>query len=607
MRRLAPGLVAAALLLLAAAPADARLRVLTTGDSLVQPLDDLMVKPVERAGGRALKDPRPATAITRPLILDWVKHARKQVRKYRPSATVVFIGAGDTEPLPSAGGPLVACCRRAWIDAYADRVERMMRTYMRRERHHVYWLTLPAPRQESRRPQFLAINYAIRQAARKAGPNAHVVDTVPVLSPRNRFRRKRRYHGRRVVVRDGDGVHLTTAGSRMVRDLVARTMRRDGVLARPSASAAATATLAYERPLGELDIPAAYALTVQAGSSANRISIAQSATEYVITDRAAPLQAGAGCIAVRPWAVRCPTPRTVGDRSLFVDAARGNDLIWLKSLGGDTMAEARGGGGADLIFGGAGNDRLLGGAGRDGLSGSGGLDTLDGGPGDDALHGGTERDAVSYQTRKRPVTVDLARGTGGSRGERDVLLDVEGVIGSSAADVILGSGGADTLVGGEGSARDRLRGRGGDDGLIGYRAVGGRGADVLDAQRPSCGRGDDVIFRRTHTPPGPFPRACERIIAIFTVLRPQPVRSSRSAAVFGVRCERTSRCRGALELRDRRGKIGKRSFALRRRGDSVRLHRVRVPLARRPDERVVTLRITGVRAYQLSTFRVRLR
>jgi len=39
-----------------------------------------------------------------------------------------------------------------------------------------------------------------------------------------------RYRGRRVVVRDPDGVHLTAAGSRIVRDIVVRAMRRDGVL-----------------------------------------------------------------------------------------------------------------------------------------------------------------------------------------------------------------------------------------------------------------------------------------------------------------------------------------------------------------------------------------
>ena len=225
-------LVLAVLAALPAAADAAGPRVVVTGDSLVQPLDDLMVRPVKRAGGRVRKDPRPGTGITRPLVLDWMKHARRQARRHRPRATVVFLGAGDSEPLPSSIGPQVACCRRSWIDAYAERVERMMRSYMRRKRSHVYWLTLPAPRQERRRQQFLAINYAIGQAARKAGEKAHVVDTVPAISPDNRFRRKLRYRGRTVVARDGDGVHLTTAGSRVVRDLVVRAMRADGVLPR---------------------------------------------------------------------------------------------------------------------------------------------------------------------------------------------------------------------------------------------------------------------------------------------------------------------------------------------------------------------------------------
>jgi Ca2+-binding RTX toxin-like protein len=290
-----------------------------------------------------------------------------------------------------------------------------------------------------------------------------------------------------------------------------------------------------------------------------------------------------------------------------VDAGDQADRVSLRGVAAATLAEARGGGGADVLLGGAANDYLRGDGGRDGLSGGAGIDLLDGSGGDDVLHGGAERDGVTYQGRMRPVTVDLARETGGSRGESDTLLDVEGVIGGSGADVLRGSGGSDSLIGGEGFARDRVVGRAGDDGLTGYRAVGGRGADVIDALRPSCGRGKDVIFRRTHMPRGPFARSCEDLIAVFAVVRLDPIRASRNAAVFGVRCERTERCRGALTLRDRRGVIGRRRFALRRRGDSVALQRVRIPFARRPDRRVVTLRVSGVRAYQRSAVRVRLR
>jgi hypothetical protein len=227
-------LPALAIALLLAAPAAAGteppLRVLATGDSLIQPLDEKLGKPVTKAGGRVRRDPRPGTGITKPLTLDWEKHAKRQAKRHRPRATVMFLGANDSQALRSADGPRVTCCRRAWIDAYAERVADMMRSYMRGSRGYVYWLTLPTPRQEERRPLFAAVNFAIAQAAEDAGGNARVVDTVPALSPGGRFKRKLRYRGKRVVVRDRDGIHLTGAGAAIARDLVVRAMRADGLL-----------------------------------------------------------------------------------------------------------------------------------------------------------------------------------------------------------------------------------------------------------------------------------------------------------------------------------------------------------------------------------------
>lgn len=205
------------------------LRVLVTGDSLMQPLDRLLKPSVKRAGGRLFSDPRPGTGITNPITLDWLRHARRQARRRRPRATVMFIGANDSYELRAEDGRTVACCRRAWIDAYARRVGRMMRSYRRGSRAYVYWLTLPTP-QEPHRRRFAAINFAIGQAAAAVGPGVSVVDTVPALSPGNRYRRRLRYRGRMVVVRDRDGVHLTTAGSRIAADLVRRAMRLDGLL-----------------------------------------------------------------------------------------------------------------------------------------------------------------------------------------------------------------------------------------------------------------------------------------------------------------------------------------------------------------------------------------
>lgn len=228
-----PVLLLVALAALAAPPtASAAPRVLATGDSMVQPLDRLLVPPVKRAGGRVKRDARPATSLTRPVVFDWIRHAKRQAKRSRPSATIMFIGANDFDPLPAEDGREVECCGRSWIAAYASRVGRLMSIYRRGGRANVYWLTHPAPRQRDLARRLAAINVAIAQAGEKAGEGVKVVDTVPSLSPGYRFRRRARYRGRLVVVRDEDGVHLTTGGAKIARDLVLRAMRRDGVLPR---------------------------------------------------------------------------------------------------------------------------------------------------------------------------------------------------------------------------------------------------------------------------------------------------------------------------------------------------------------------------------------
>lgn len=196
---------------------------------MMEPLDRLLAPPVKEAGGRLISDPRPGTGILSPSIFDWQKHARRQVKRHRPQLTVMFIGPNDSPRVRTDDGREVACCRRAWIDEYAQRVARMMRTYRRDSRAWIYWLTLPTP-VEPHDERFAAINFAIAQAAEDVGSQARVVDTVPVISPGDKFRRRIRYRGRMVRVRDRDGVHLTTAGSRIVMRLVRRTMRADGLL-----------------------------------------------------------------------------------------------------------------------------------------------------------------------------------------------------------------------------------------------------------------------------------------------------------------------------------------------------------------------------------------
>ena len=269
---------------------------------------------------------------------------------------------------------------------------------------------------------------------------------------------------------------------------------------------------------------------------------------------------------------------------------------------GDVPAttEVRGGEGRDRLFGADDDDLLMGGDEADLIFGGPGDDTLNGGRGDDFLQGDDGRDRVSYAERRRRVIVDLATGDAGQRGENDSVGHIEDAIGGRGADRLSGDGTDNELVGGRGRARDYLEGRGGADTLVGRRAVGGGGSDRIDGRAVTCGGGRDTLFRQKYRAPGPFHRSCELVVAKFAVLRARPLKSSRQEAVFGVRCHKAGRCGGRLELRDARGRVGRKKFSLRR-------GRVRVRFDRPPARRTVRLRIRNADGKQRSSFRVRLR
>ena len=121
---------------------------------------------------------------------------------------------------------------------------------------------------------------------------------------------------------------------------------------------------------------------------------------------------------------------------------------------------------SDVITGGAGNDTIL---------GNGANDTIDGGGGFNFAAYWSSVGAVSVQLGAGTVTVD-------GHGGHDVLINIQGIIGSGSNDTIFGSDVSDVLIGLGGS--DTLRGLDGDD-LI----VGGAGNDDIDG-----GGGSDKIF-----------------------------------------------------------------------------------------------------------------
>ena len=202
-----PPFLVALVLVPSAAPAPPR--VLFTGDSTIAPIAAQATRRLEqrreaRVRGRACRQ-RHLEAVA----ADRLDYAPFQIRRDRPRATVVLIGANDGYPLLDDRGREVACCRRAWVDAYArDAGEMMGRTRRGAAR---LLADAAGPRRRHALRIYAAVNVALRRAARR-DERVRLLDMVEMFTPGYRYRRKMVVDGKRVAVRERDGVHLNFTG-----------------------------------------------------------------------------------------------------------------------------------------------------------------------------------------------------------------------------------------------------------------------------------------------------------------------------------------------------------------------------------------------------------
>lgn len=201
--------------------------VLVTGDSLSNPLDLEMARKLAGGGVRVKRETRLGTGISKTQLLDWGKFAVTQAQQGKPDAVVMFIGANEGFPIPNAAGQNVECCGAEWAAAYANRARRMMDTYRRRGAARVYWITVPTPKDPDRQKVARTVNAAIAVAAQPYRSQVHVVDSVQLFAPGSKYRAAMPIDGRSTIVRESDGIHLNTAGARLLADVLLRTMSSD--------------------------------------------------------------------------------------------------------------------------------------------------------------------------------------------------------------------------------------------------------------------------------------------------------------------------------------------------------------------------------------------
>ncbi len=183
--------------------------LLATGDSTMQGIDNFLA---DNLGDNATvrSDVRPGTGISK--LNPWARISAQDVKRLRPSVTVISIGANDAWPMMTDAGASVTCCTEPWVAEYTARVRSMMQTYLRGGRGKVFWLTLPTPRDARRVPIFAAVNRAIARAALGLD-GVRILRMDQLFTPNGVYQDAISWRGHAVRVREPDGIHLNVSGA----------------------------------------------------------------------------------------------------------------------------------------------------------------------------------------------------------------------------------------------------------------------------------------------------------------------------------------------------------------------------------------------------------
>ena len=173
-----------------------------------------------------VRDVRLGTGISKSFLLDWGELSTQQVKRRKPDAVVVFIGANEGFPMEGASGREVECCSADWAALYANRARRMVDTYRQAGNARVYWLTVPTPESAERAKIGRVVNAAVNVAVQPWASQVRVVDTVSMFAPRG-YEDAITVDGRRRIVRAADGIHLNDEGAGLLAKTVLARLGQD--------------------------------------------------------------------------------------------------------------------------------------------------------------------------------------------------------------------------------------------------------------------------------------------------------------------------------------------------------------------------------------------
>lgn len=193
------------------------LHVYLGGDSVADQVADSFVRMAEDTKViRVVAEGRISTGLTRPDYFDWPGRLQKTVTsKSPPQVVVVMFGANDVQPIMTPSGP-AHVGTAAWLKEYRRRVAATMAS-LSAAGVDVYWVGQPLMQSSYFNGRIGELD-AIFASEAARHPHITFVDTRPVLADAHGHYAAylTDESGNKVLVRAGDGVHLTVAGARRI-------------------------------------------------------------------------------------------------------------------------------------------------------------------------------------------------------------------------------------------------------------------------------------------------------------------------------------------------------------------------------------------------------
>jgi len=194
--------------------ADAPLRLWIAGDSIAWSVGNGLGKRAAATGVVApVYESRVSSGVSSPGFFDWPKRVAEELPRLNPEVVVFVMGTNDwMAPQPT---PLDATGQPAWKGKYEAQVQALVDA-LAHDGRILYWLGPPIlkdPKQDAGAQAAAAVIKSVIAS----NPDAHFVDAHALLDAEDgTYTPTVDVDGKKVLVRAGDGVHLTPEGGEFV-------------------------------------------------------------------------------------------------------------------------------------------------------------------------------------------------------------------------------------------------------------------------------------------------------------------------------------------------------------------------------------------------------